>query len=73
MKSQVFPKSLTQEITKNTGRRFAISDIHGCGKTFIYLVEDILNLKKDDQLFILGDLIDRGKNSILLINYYYSN
>ncbi|WP_338793475.1 metallophosphoesterase [Bernardetia sp. MNP-M8] len=69
MKPQVFPKSLTQEITKNTGRRFAISDIHGCGKTFIYLVEDILNLKKDDQLFILGDLIDRGKNSILLINY----
>ena len=69
MKSQVFPKSFTQEITKNTGRRFAISDIHGCGKTFIYLVEDILNLKKDDQLFILGDLIDRGKNSILLINY----
>ena len=55
MKDKVYPKSFTQKIPQNTGRRFAISDIHGCGKTFIYLVEDILNLKKDDQLFILGD------------------
>ncbi len=69
MSQRIFPKNFTQEIPKNTGRRFAISDIHGCGKTFIYLVEDILNLKKDDQLFILGDLIDRGKNPILLIDY----
>ncbi len=69
MTQKIFPKSLTQEISKNTGRRFAISDIHGCGKTFIYLVEDILKLTKDDQLFVLGDLIDRGKNAILLIDY----
>ncbi|WP_291723089.1 metallophosphoesterase [Bernardetia sp.] len=66
---QIFPKKFTQKIPKNEGRRFAISDIHGCGKTFMYLVEDILNLKKNDQLFILGDLIDRGENSILLLNY----
>ncbi|WP_338760402.1 metallophosphoesterase [Bernardetia sp. ABR2-2B] len=69
MTKKVFPKLLTKEITKNTGRRFAISDIHGCGKTFIYLIEEILKLTKDDQLFILGDLIDRGKNSILLLDY----
>lgn len=69
MNQKIFPKSLTQEVPKNTGRRFAISDIHGCGKTFIYLVEEILQLTKDDQLFVLGDLIDRGKNAILLIDY----
>ena len=69
MKSQIFPQKLTQSIPKNEGRRFAISDIHGCGKTFMYLVEGILNLKKNDQLFILGDLIDRGENAILLLDY----
>ncbi|AFM03616.1 putative phosphohydrolase [Bernardetia litoralis DSM 6794] len=69
MKQQVFPKQFTKEIPKNVGRRFAISDIHGCGKTFIHLVEKILKLTKDDQLFIVGDLIDRGKNPILLIDY----
>jgi serine/threonine protein phosphatase 1 len=62
-------KQFTQKIQKNKARRFAISDIHGCGKTFIYLVEEILQLTKDDQLFVLGDLIDRGKNPILLIDY----
>ncbi len=69
MKDKVYPKLFTQKIPPNIGRRFAISDVHGCGKTFIYLVEEILQLTKDDQLFVLGDLIDRGKNSILLIDY----
>ncbi len=69
MRPKVYPKQFTQKIQNNTGRRFAISDIHGCGKTFIYLVEEILKLTKEDQLFILGDLIDRGKNAILLIDY----
>lgn len=45
-----------------TGRRFAISDIHACNKTFMALI-DQLKLTKDDQLFILGDLIDRGPDS----------
>ncbi len=69
MIKKIFPKQFTKEIPKNTSRRFAISDIHGCGKTFIYLVEEILKVTKDDQIFILGDLIDRGKNAILLIDY----
>jgi serine/threonine protein phosphatase 1 len=69
MLQKIYPKSYTKEIPKNTGRRFAISDIHGCGKTFIYLVEEILKLTKNDQLFVLGDLIDRGQNPILLLDY----
>ena len=69
MLETIYPKQFTQQIPKNTARRFAISDIHGCGKTFIYLVEEILQLTKNDQLFILGDLIDRGQNAILLIDY----
>ncbi len=44
------------------GRRFVISDIHGCYHSFKKLLEQI-ELTKDDQLFLLGDYIDRGPNS----------
>lgn len=43
--------------------RYAISDIHGCVKTFRYLVEERIKLKPADQLFLLGDYIDRGPDS----------
>ncbi len=41
--------------------RYTISDIHGCLNTFKTLLETI-ELKKDDELYILGDMIDRGPN-----------
>jgi serine/threonine protein phosphatase 1 len=44
------------------GNRYAISDIHGCGNTFIELLNTI-SLTKDDTLYILGDSINRGKRS----------
>ena len=69
MTEKIYPISYTQKIPQNEGRRFAISDIHGCGKTFIYLVEEILHLTKDDQLFVLGDMIDRGPNPMLVLDY----
>lgn len=50
------------------GRRLAISDIHGCLFTFIELL-DRVNLKKRDQLFILGDLINRGPRSKQVIDH----
>lgn len=43
-------------------RKFAISDVHGCNKTFNEALENI-GLNKDDQLFLLGDYIDRGPDS----------
>ena len=42
--------------------KYAISDIHGCLKTFQALLEKI-DLKKEDELFLLGDYIDRGPDS----------
>lgn len=42
--------------------RYVIPDIHGCAKTFVALIERI-GLNKDDSLYLLGDYIDRGKNS----------
>lgn len=43
-------------------RRLAIPDIHGCATTFEALLEKI-NLQTSDKLYLLGDYIDRGKNS----------
>lgn len=43
-------------------RKIAISDIHGCNATFEALLQRI-NFSKEDQLFLLGDYIDRGPSS----------
>lgn len=59
-------KTLFVEKPKNA-RRFAISDIHGCSKTFKALLEQI-HLKKDDQLFLLGDFVNRGPDSAGVID-----
>jgi len=49
-----------------TGRILAISDIHGCYETFMALIEQ-LRLQKNDNLFISGDMVNRGKDSKKLI------
>ncbi|MGB1207014.1 MAG: metallophosphoesterase family protein, partial [Chitinophagales bacterium] len=49
--------------------RWAISDIHGCCQTFIYMVEKELQITKEDELFLLGDYIDRGKDSKGVFDY----
>lgn len=54
-------------MNKSTKRILAISDIHGCGKTFIKLINQIA-FNKSDTLVIIGDLIDRGLNTKLLID-----
>lgn len=50
-------------------RRLAIGDIHGCYKTFIQLVEQKIGFTKNDALYLLGDYIDRGKNSKLVLDW----
>ncbi len=49
------------------GRRFVVSDIHGCIKTFKKLLKKI-ELTKNDQLFILGDAVNKGPNSSKVLN-----
>lgn len=49
--------------------RYAISDIHGCIKTFRYLVEEKIKLTTRDELFLLGDYIDRGPDSKGVIDF----
>jgi serine/threonine protein phosphatase 1 len=44
------------------GRILAISDIHGNKRTFLALLDRIA-LTKNDELYLLGDFIDRGPDS----------
>jgi len=50
-------------VSKNrNGRQLVIADIHGCLDTFEALLKQI-KLTQNDQLFLLGDYINKGKNS----------
>ena len=50
-------------------RLFAIGDIHGCLDSFRKLVEDKIKISNKDKLVLLGDYIDRGKQSKEVIDY----
>ena len=49
------------------GRQLLIGDIHGCSVTFNRLLRNI-DLQKDDQLIILGDLVNKGPDSKSVID-----
>ncbi|HTB80359.1 MAG TPA: metallophosphoesterase [Opitutaceae bacterium] len=49
------------------GRLIAIGDIHGCHLEFAELLERV-ELAKDDQLILLGDLVNRGPDSLRVID-----
>jgi Calcineurin-like phosphoesterase len=44
-------------------RTFVIPDIHGCELTFRRLLDEVLRFRTTDQLYLLGDTIDRGPRS----------
>lgn len=44
-------------------RRFVIPDIHGCALTFHHLINQVLQVRKTDRVYLLGDMIDRGPRS----------
>ncbi len=46
--------------------RYIVSDIHGCYDEYKKLLAKI-NFSEQDELYILGDVIDRGKNPIKLL------
>ncbi|MFK7970001.1 MAG: metallophosphoesterase family protein [Bacteroidia bacterium] len=53
-------------------RILAISDIHGCARTFRTMVEDRLKLTKEDQLVLCGDFVDRGPDTKGVIDYIFA-
>lgn len=50
-------------------QQWIIPDIHGCSKTLRALIENLIQPKKTDRLFFLGDYIDRGPDSKGTIDY----
>ena len=50
-------------------RRFATTDLHGCLHTFRYLVEEKLCLSIEDELYLLGDYVNKGPDSRGVLDY----
>ncbi|MGV3539543.1 MAG: metallophosphoesterase family protein [Rufibacter sp.] len=52
--------------------RYAMTDIHGCLKTFQKMVEDVIRLTPEDHLYLLGDYINKGPDSKGVLDYIFS-
>jgi serine/threonine protein phosphatase 1 len=50
-------------------RRFAIGDVHGCLLTLQTLLEDRLRVSPQDEVFLLGNMINRGPHSAATLEY----
>ena len=50
-------------------KRWVIPDIHGCAKTVASLVNDLIKPRRFDELFFLGDYVDRGPDSKGVIDF----
>lgn len=56
------------EVPSCSGNRYVVGDIHGCLETFKALIIKI-NITPKDQLFLLGDYVDRGQHPKEIIDY----
>ena len=45
-----------------------MSDLHGCFDKFIEMIK-LINFNEKDELYILGDVFDRGPNPLQIIDY----
>lgn len=50
-------------------RRIIIGDIHGCYRTLRKLTEEKLRITSSDQIYFIGDYIDRGPSSQQVLDY----
>lgn len=48
---------------------FAIGDIHGCSKTFKKLLLNTIKIQQADEIYCIGDYVDRGKDSKGVIDF----
>ncbi|MBC8084390.1 MAG: serine/threonine protein phosphatase [Hymenobacter sp.] len=49
--------------------RYVTTDLHGCLQTFRHLLEHELRLKPEDELYILGDYVNKGPDSRGVLDY----
>lgn len=47
---------------------YVMSDLHGCYREFLKMLKKI-DFSGKDQLYIIGDVVDRGRNNIKLLQY----
>lgn len=66
-------KNLVKEITHNTGRVFIIGDLHGCYDDFLAKLEEVGFNFDEDLCLSVGDLVDRGKQSLDCFNLIYKS
>lgn len=52
--------------------KYVISDLHGEYSKFLEMLE-LIHFSDNDELYILGDVLDRGKQSIQIIDYIRSS
>lgn len=50
-------------------RVFIIGDIHGCCKTFKKMIFEKINIRSTDEIYCLGDYVDRGPDSKGVIDF----
>ena len=50
-------------------KRWVIPDVHGCIKTLSSLVSDLIRPMRSDELYFLGDYVDRGPDSKGVIDF----
>lgn len=50
------------------GKTYVMSDIHGNKQAFMKML-DLINLKEEDTLYIIGDVVDRGDYGVELLEY----
>ncbi|MDD4604324.1 MAG: metallophosphoesterase family protein [Bacteroidales bacterium] len=50
-------------------KRWVIPDIHGCAKTLQALINDLIKPMRSDELYFLGDYVDRGPDSKGVIDF----
>lgn len=66
-------KSNIETIVKNNGRVFVTSDLHGCYDKLIEGLDQIDFNYDEDLLIVIGDMVDRGKDSLSCINLIYKD
>jgi serine/threonine protein phosphatase 1 len=50
-------------------RTFAIGDIHGCSNTFRKLLSEKIGIQKSDEIYCIGDYVERGNDSKGVIDF----
>ena len=52
---------------------YVIGDIHGCFNQFMHLLKKIDYKKNKDKIILVGDLVNRGPDSLSVLNYCISD